>query len=432
MEKSKIVEVLAEWNFWRATRDVGILRESYLEKMAKLEKTGQIVTIMGVRRAGKSTLMLQYIKGLIDQGLDPASTLYVNLEDPRWGELSQQFLQAIWEAYLEWLEPKAKPFVFFDEVHLVPGWERVARALHERKEATLFISGSSSKLLSMEFGSVLTGRHVSLVVYPLTFREFLLFKGFELELRLELLLTRERVKISRLLREYLEWGGFPQVVLSGEKREMLTGYFDDVISRDIVERYGIRKPDKLKALARYYLTNIASPISFNRVRRFLGIPLDTVERFSSYLTYPYLIFFTKKFSYSLKEQEVNPRKVYSIDTGLRNTISLRFSEDIGRLYENVVFLHLIQQGKEVFYWKNKAECDFLVRTGRGPSEAIQVCHTLTEETKNRELRGVLEAMENFRLKSGFVITEDYEGQEQYKGKTVIFVPLWKWLYRGID
>ena len=218
-------------------------------------------------------------------------------------------------------------------------------------------------------------------------------------------------------------------MLSDEKKEILTTYFDDIISRDVVGRYAIRKPDKLKSLARYYLTSISSPISFNRVKKFLGISLDSVERFSSYLSEPYLVFFAKKFSYSLKEQEVNPRKVYAIDTGLRNTISLRFSEDIGRLYENAVFLHLTQQGKEVFYWKNKTECDFLIRTARGPEEAIQVCHSLTEENKEREIKGLLEAITEFNLKSGLVITDDYEGQERHKGKTVRFVQLWKWLCR---
>jgi len=429
MDRAKIVEVLTDWNFWKTTRDTGISRGSYLERMTELQKTGQIVTIMGVRRAGKSTLMLQHIKSLIEGGsATPNSTLYVNLEDPRWGELTLELLQTIWQAYLEWLDPKERPFVFLDEVHLVPGWEKFARALHERKEATLFISGSSSKLLSREFGSTLTGRHVGMAVYPLDFREFLVFKGVDLPPKLELVPARQRAGITRLLREYLEWGGFPQVVLaSRKKREMLAGYFDDVIGRDIVERYGIRKPDKLRALARYYLTNIASPITFNRIRRFLGIPLDTVERFSYYLTYPYVVFFVKKFSYSLKEQEVNPRKVYCIDTGLRNTVSLRLSEDMGKLYENVVFLHLVRQGREVFYWKDKGECDFLVRGGRAPEEAIQVCHTLTEEVKDREVRGLVEAMEEFNLKSGLVITQDYQGKEQHKGKTVRFVPLWKWL-----
>jgi len=429
MEKSKIIEVLTDWNFWRSARETGIPRQAYLDKMGKLHGTGQIVTIMGVRRAGKSTLMLQYIKRLVDRGFEPASTLYVNLEDPRWGELSDQLLQSIWAAYIEWLEPTTKPFVFLDEIHLVPGWEKFVRSLHERQEANLFVSGSSAKLLSREFGSALTGRHVGLVVYPLSFGEFLLFKGVETGPRPELAPTRERAKIARFLREYLEWGGFPKVALVGEKREILARYFDDVISRDIAERYGIRKPDKLKSLARYYLTSISSPISFNKVKGYLGIPLDTVERFSFYLSEAYLAFFMKKFSYSLKEQEVNPRKVYSIDTGLRNTISLRFSEDVGRLYENVVFLHLLRSGKEIFYWKNKNECDFVIRSARGPEEAVQVCHTLTGEAKEREIKGLLEAMEQFKIKSGLLITEDYDAQEQHAGKTVRFVSLWKWLSR---
>ena len=142
-----------------------------------------------------------------------------------------------------------------------------------------------------------------------------------------------------------------------------------------------------------------------------------------------MIFFTKKFSYSLKEQEVNPRKVYCIDTGLRNTVSLRFSEDMGKLYENVVFLQLLQQGNEVFYGKDKNECDFLVRKGKESIEAIQVCYTLNDEVKEREIRGLMEAIQKFKLKSGFIITEDHEVQEKHKGKTVKFIPLWKWLLK---
>lgn len=303
------------------------------------------------------------------------------------------------------------------------------RALHERREANLFVSGSSARLLSREFGSALTGRHVGLVVYPLSFREFLLFKNMEVGSKFEMAPTRDRATIRRHLRQYLEWGGFPQVVLASEKREILSRYFEDVINRDIVGQYAIRKPDKLRSLARYSLTRVASPISLNKIKGYLGIPMDTVERFSAILTEPYLIFFTREFSYSLKEQEVNLRKVYSIDTGLRNTISLRFSEDLGRLYEDVVFLHLLQQQNEIFCWKNKNECDFLMTTTRGPQEAIQVCYTLSKEKEERELKGLLEVRDRFRIKSGLVITESQEASEKMRGKTLHFLPLWKWLLR---
>lgn len=167
---------------------------------------------------------------------------------------------------MEWLEPKVKPFLFLDEIHLVTGLEKFARSLHERKEANLFVSGSSAKLSNKGFGSALTGRHVGLLVYPLSFKEFLLFRGVEVQPKPELAPTRERSAIARLLREHIEWGSFPQVALAGEKREVLIRYFDDVISRDIVDRYGIRKPYMLKSLARYYLTCMASPISFNKIK----------------------------------------------------------------------------------------------------------------------------------------------------------------------
>lgn len=427
MKKDRIIEILNNWNFWNKDIDIGIRRAGYLEKLKNLEKTGQIVAVAGVRRSGKSTLMLQYIKHLIDGGLDNKNALYINFEDPRfYTELSLQLLQDIYEAYLEFMEPNAAPYIFLDEAQNVAGWEKFARALHERKEAKIFVSGSSSKLLSEEFGTVLTGRHVDLTVYPLSFGEFLTFKGLEIKDKMDLI--SKRIKIKGLLRDFIENGAFPQVVLSGEKKEILARYFDDIVSRDVVERYNVRKAAKLRALASYYLTNVSSPISFNRIKKFIGLPFNTVERFSYFLNYAQLVFFVKKFAYSLKEQEVNPRKVYCVDTGMRNAVCFTVSDDMGKLYENVVFLKLLQDGREVYYWKNKGECDFLVKKGRVVGEAIQVCFDVeNEETREREVRGLLEAMKKFRISRGIVITEDYESEEKMGKKRIEFVPLWKWL-----
>lgn len=429
MRKGRIIEVLVDWNFWEKRPELGITRQNYLEKLGSLEKTGQVVTVEGVRRSGKTTLLLQYINRLIGRGVESKDTLYINFEDPRFlGELSLKLLQDIYEAYLELKESKKTPYLFLDEVQYVPAWEKFVRALHERKEANIFVSGSSSKLLSAEFGTVLTGRHVSLKVYPLGFREFLYFNKLEITDKLDL--ASNRVKIKRLLRDYLEFGGFPRVVLSGEKNELLTRYFNDVISRDVAARYRVKNIEKLQALAKYLLTNVSSLISFNRIKKFLGISLDTVERFSYYLSYAYLVYFVKKFSYSLKEQEVNPRKVYCIDPGLRNITGFRISEDAGKLYENLVFLELERRGENVYYWKNKGECDFLVKRGKGIAEAIQVCFDVEkEETKKREVKSLVEAMKRFKIRRGFVITEGYESGERVDKKRIEFVPLWKWLLR---
>lgn len=427
MQKERIIEILSDWNFWKKPRKTGIPRRTYVKRMRELERTGQIISLVGVRRSGKSTLISQFIKHLTEKKLSAKNTLYINFEEPRFSkDLSLGLLQDAYEAYLEIIEPKGRPYLFLDEVQNIPAWEKFVRALHERDEATIFVSGSSSKLLSAEFGTVLTGRHLGLTVYPLSFGEFLFFNGLGIKDKASLL--SNKLKIKRLLRKYLEFGGFPKVViLNKEKKELLTTYFDDVISRDVVERHKIRKIAKLRTLATYYLTNISSPISFNRIKKFIGLSIDTVERFSYFLSYACLIFFIKKFSYSLKEQEVNPRKVYCIDSGLRNAISFRFSQDMGKLYENTVFLELKRRGKEIYYWKNKGECDFLVTEGTKIKKAIQVCYNIGGEVKEREVRGLLEVLKKFKLREGTVVTEDYESREKVKRKTIAFIPLWKWL-----
>jgi len=226
MNKDQMFEVLNDWNFWKRKPYVGIKRVTYLEQIEKISKTGQIISIVGARRSGKSTIMLQYANKLLEEGYNKKNILYINLEDPRFlGELSLKLLQDIYDTFLEYLQPDSKPYIFLDEVQNVPAWEKFVRALHERKEAIIFVSGSNSKLLSPEYGSVLTGRHLSLTIYPLSFKEFLYFKKIDIKNRMDLI-NQKRV-IKRLFNEYLEYGGFPSVVLNKEKREILVKYFYD-------------------------------------------------------------------------------------------------------------------------------------------------------------------------------------------------------------
>jgi len=428
MEKEKILEILENWNFWKQKQNTGIKRKEYLEKMEKFSKTGQIVSVIGVRRSGKSTLMLQFIEKLFQKGLKPKNTLYVNFEDPRFlGEFSLELLNSIYETYLEYLKPNKKPYIFLDEVQNVPCWEKFVRSLHERKLAYIFVSGSTSKLLSSEFGTVLTGRHLPIEIFPLSFQEFLNFKGIKVQNKIDL--VHEKIKIKRMLNEYLKFGGFPQVVLSQEKKEILSAYFNDILTRDVIEKYKIKRMNEIKTLAKYYLTNISSLISFRAVQKFLKIPLYTIERFSEYLCSPYLIFFVKKFAYSLKEQQVNPRKVFSIDVGLRNIVSFNFSQDLGKIYENVVFLEFLKKKKEIYYWKDKKECDFLIKE-KGKKIAYQVCTKIEDAgVKQREVAGLFEAMEKFNLKEGVIITQDYEKEEKVEGRKIKYIPLWKWLIK---
>ncbi|MBI4173584.1 MAG: ATP-binding protein, partial [Candidatus Aenigmarchaeota archaeon] len=300
------------------------------------------------------------------------------------------------------------------------------RGLHEKKEANIIVSGSTSSLLSKELGTLLAGRWLEMKVYPLDFREFLEFKGIAIAGRLDMLANKTQVK--QLLREYLEFGGFPLAVLQDQKTQILQTYFDDILSRDVAERHRIRKVDRLRLLAKHYLTGFAAHISYRKAATMAGLSLQSAERFSAHLQDAFLVFFVAQFSYSLRQQVANPKVVYAIDTGIANAVGFRFSENVGRLYENLVFLSLLQQSQEVYYYKGKAECDFVVKEGQRVVQAIQVCYELGAN-KERELNGLNEAMAAFQLDEGTVITEGFEGEEQQAGKKVKYVPLWKWLLR---
>ena len=427
MNNEEIIGILGDWNFWKKEHNVGLYRENYLDKLGRLIRTEQIVAITGVRRSGKSTLMQQFVKKQIEAGKKRNSFLYINFEEQKFaGLLSLEFLQQIYSAYLEILKPEGAPYILLDEVQTIPMWERFVRSLNEKKEAHLIISGSTSKLLSMDFGALLTGRWVELIMHPLGFSEFLKFNNLQIENKMDIL--SQKVKIKQLLREYLKFGGFPLVALKGEKEDILRRFFDDIITRDIAERHKIRKLEKLKALAKYYLTNLSSPISYRRIAKFIGLSLDSIERISSYMADAYFCYFVPKFAYSLKEQEVNPRKVYCVDSGLVNIISFRFSDNISKLYENLVFLSLLKTGREIYYYKDKDECDFVVKEGLKIKQLIQVCYNMSDyNTKEREVRSLTKASKELKCNNLLIITEDKEGEETINGSKIKFVPLWKWL-----
>ena len=297
----------------------------------------------------------------------------------------------------------------------------------ENKRINVYVTGSSSKLLSSEYSTVLSGRHLDIKVSPLSFIEYLNFKGIDIKSELDMVEKKHQIK--RAFSEYLKWGGFPKIALLKEKdrRELLETYFRDIVIKDIVIRHKIKEIEKLEDIAKYYITNISTLQSFNSIKNILKLNLDTVERFSEYLSSVYLIDFVRKFSYSKKEQILNPRKVYCSDTGLRNSVGFVFSEDIGRLMENIVFNELKRKGLEIYYWKKNREADFIVKKN-GLIGVIQVCSNIENpETKEREIKGLIEACTSLKLKEGLIITEDFSGQETYENIKISYVPIWKWL-----
>jgi len=433
MREEKILEILEDWNFWKRKLDTGVERREYLERAKTFLETDMVLAIMGIRRAGKSFIMRQVAKDLIANGMSPNETVIVNFEDSRFTDRSVHVLDQIFETYLQYLDPEHKPCILLDEIHLIDNWERWVRTTNELDKAKVIVSGSNAQLLSGELATVLTGRHLDLFVFPVCFEEFLRFRSLEINDKLDMI--HKKIDIKRLLREYFEFGGFPQVVLSKKKKEILVSYFDDILNKDVIRRYNIRKIDELIYLAKFYLTNISSPVTFTSLEKVLNITADTIETFSSYLKNAFLIFFISKFSFSVKNQQKAPRKVYSIDVGLSNAVGFRFSKNIGKIAENIVAVELKRKQSrnlltEIYYWKDyqQNEVDFVIKEGLKIKGLVQVCWDISSvETRKRETRALLKASKELKCNNLLIITGEYEDEEKVGNKKILYTPLWKWL-----
>jgi len=434
MDKNEILAILKDWNDWEGQQDIGITRSVYLNRLESLiAGSNQIITITGPRRAGKSYLMRQMARRLSDKGVKRENILFVNFEDPRFVSLDTKLLAQVYDVYKGFLSPTDTPYIFLDEIQEVDGWEKWVRTMHELKKAKIIVSGSNAHLLSRELGTLLTGRHLDLTVFPLSFAEYLLFNKVEAAKAFDI--VGKEAEIEGLLRKYIESGSFPEVALSVKKTEILLNYFDDLMTKDLLKRFRVRKTAAMKALIKYYLSNAANLVTFTSAGKFLQVHTNTIERFSGYFEDVYLIFLLKRFSYKVKEQEKSPRKIYAIDTGLCNSLGFRFSENIGRLAENIVFLALkrkqiLDPRVELFYWKDALhrEVDFVIKDSLKVTSLIQVCwNMLDEKTKTRELRGLHKAMRDLNVTDATIITDVAEGEEKLNGYKVKLIPLWKWL-----
>ncbi|MDO9538066.1 MAG: ATP-binding protein [Thermoplasmata archaeon] len=401
-----------------------------IERELKLLFTGRINAIIGPRRAGKTFFIYQAIAELKRAG-QKDKIIYINFEDERL--LPLENMDMIFDAYYE-LYPEnigKKLYLFFDEIQEAPAWQKFVRRLHERKKFEICITGSSSKLLSKEIATELRGRTLTHMILPYSFREFLTARNITIERNFEHGKGKFRVKSALL--DYVQNGGFPEVVTADQplKVKILQEYFNMIFYRDLVERYKIRNFDMVREMLLYLINNFALNFSMNKYHNLLGSQGKKIGKNSlfAYLAAAAdvnLVFMIPKFG-NLKNQMVNPKKVYVIDNGLVTAISSRFSPDKGRLYENLVLVELKRRNREVYYWKEKHECDFLVKEQGRIIEAIQVCYEITEENREREIAGLIEAMEKFNLKKGLIITADFEGEERIEGKDIRYEPLWKWL-----
>ena len=430
MDKEKILEILNDWNFWNKDIFDFIERDTYSKKINEFSKSKEIVVLTGVRRCGKSTLLLSKISNLLNSGIKKNEILFINFEDPRFSNnLNLNLLDEIFETYKEYINNDSIPYVFLDEIQNLPSWEEWVRTKYELKQAQIFVTGSSSKLLSKEFGTVLAGRYLNINTYPLSFREFLNFNQIKISNKLDII--NKKIEIKKQFSDFLKDGGFPKVVLNlpNLKKQELITYYETIILKDIVARYNLKNFDNVQKVAFYILSNIGKPINFNQIKKATNISYELVDNYFEYLKDTFLIFEIHKYDYSLKKQLNSNKKVYTIDNGFMSHIGFNFSENYGRLLENLVFLELKKRDLEIYYHLEKKECDFLIKEKNTITKAIQVTKTIKEkeETKNREFDGLIEDMVIYKLEEGLLLTQDEEGEKIINGKKIIIKPVWKWL-----
>lgn len=422
-----LIDRITRWNPWWSERRVdpallGTGREME-DTLAGTMDLRHIKDIIGIRRSGKTTVLLRTVQRTMDAGVDPRNIVFLNFDDAALvGATFEELDDAVFQH-----NPDTS-HMFVDEVQQKTGWERWMRTLYDlRRLEQVFVSGSSSSLLSRELGRTLTGRHVSSTVYPFSFREYLRHLGWDDLSPMRLRAERDRVQYH--LSRYLEYGGFPETVGSGElsKRMVLLDVFKDIMSRDVASRHDA-EADKVERVATYLLTNAGKEYTLRSVSRATGVSVASVERYISHLKEALLVFDLELFTYKLKTRFRANKKAYCIDTGLRNVASLRFSSDAGRLAENALFLELVRDPwRRVFYWKSRtSEVDFVITDrGYGVEELVQVCWDVADPgTRAREVRGLVEAMQLFGMDEGTIVTRDHEAVEDVGGMTVRYVPLW--------
>ena len=360
------------------------------------------IILSGIRRCGKSTLLRQVMKATNGK-------YYFNFEDPKATNFDLNDFQKLDELFSEKFEQE--DCYYFDEIQNVDKWEIFVRTALDKGKHFL-ITGSNASLLSKELGTKLTGRHLRYELFPFSYHEFLVFTSTK--------------ACSESYDEYLQKGGFPEY-LRFNRSEILQELFNDIIMRDIVVRHKLRSTKSIKELALFLLSNVGVEFSYNGLARTFSLgSTNSAISFVSYLEDSYLLFTVPKFSYSLKKQSVNPKKIYAIDNGLASANSVSFSSNKGRMLENAIFLDLRRNGKEIFYYRDKKECDFIVKQENKVTQAIQVCYNLNEDNKDREIGGLIEALDAFDLSEGWIITSDQQDALKINGKDIKVIPAWRW------
>lgn len=394
--------------------------------------SGFIISIIGCRRAGKTTMLRQIVDKLFSRGVRKEQIVFVNFEDERIPR-EKDALDALLVAHAE-LHPQVSAkdcYYFFDEIQEMPDWELFVRRLHESKSKNIFITGSNARFLSREIATALRGRTISYEVYPFSFKEFLIHKNIDPKKRNT---TREKALLRSNFDEFMIGGGFPEIVhLSPNvKSRALRSYLDVMIYRDLIDRYEIRNPESLKAFIMKRLSNIARELSVNKTFNELKssgfeVSKSSMYNFAEWCEEAFLLFSLPQYHESLVKQQGYVKKNYCIDNGLLSYTSFRASQDKGRLFENAVYIELKRRAEVLFYHKDLKECDFIVIDNQRVQQAIQVSLSIMEPAvRKREIGGLLQAAKRTGAHDAIILTLEEEEDLVFEGVRIKVIPAIKW------
>ncbi len=405
-----------------------IKRDFPINEIKKSLNYPNIVAILGVRRAGKSTLARFTSKKL--------KILAINFDDERLISLKAENLNDILIASQQLFGDIE--FFLFDEIQNISGWELFVNRLRRTKK--VIITGSNANLLSGELSTHLTGRYIHFVLLPFSFKEVLQLKKFDImneTSRSKLVYsTSGKAKIIKELDEYMIKGGFPEYYKFGKM--IVRNIYSNIIEKDIIIRHRIKKINEFKDIARYLIGNFANLFTYTKLKKTFAIQdIHTIKKYIDYLQEAYIIFTIEKFSFKLKTQILSPKKIYAIDNGIIDVISTRITKDRGRLMENLVAIELLRRKlywnriDQICYWSdyNNHEIDFVLLKSGKIVQLIQVCEIHDEKNiPDREVDNLLKASSELGCNKILIISWTYEAKKEYKGKIIHFLPLWKWIF----
>lgn len=415
MIKDRLKEVMFDQKVVFNNRKDLIHRDIELEKYIA---TSQVVIISGIRRCGKSSLLF-LIKEKMN--LNESEYCYFNFDDERIiGGIS--ILESIYNLHLEVYGKE--PVLFFDEIQNIDKWEKFINRMYEQG-IKVFVTGSNAKLLSSEISASLTGRNKLIELYPFSFSEYLRFIGNSYDLKR--ITSKSKSLLLKDFNKYFETGGFPLVVKENDT-ELINAYFQDIFYRDIISRYRLTQVNEIKQIGLYFASNIGKLFSYSTLKEISGVKsLSSIKDYLYYYEQSYLYFYLKKFDYSVKKQIMNPKKVYIIDPAFAHRLGFNFSENKGRILENIVFLELLRRRKEVYYHSGRKECDFVIKEGLNIVEAIQVVYQVNVTNHEREYQGLQEAMTTYNLNKGLLLSYNREETFLPENEGMKVLPVWEWL-----